>query len=948
MIPHRVLKFALGWLLLCVPLQAQTGARGALEGPAPGPPRPAQAFVNFESPHVHPLDLDGTYRQLLAVNTADNRVELFDISGVDVRWSASIPVGLDPVSVRFRNQAEAWVVNHISDSVSVIDLASQSVVRTLATDDEPADVVFAGPQFRWGFVTCSQANTVLRFDATDLDSPPVRIPILGEDPRALAVSKNGQFVYAAIAESGNRTTLLAGGSTEGGTFPGNAVSHTSGPYGGLNPPPNAGTSIQPPMNAALPPAPAVGLIIKQQLDGSWQDENGADWTLLTSGLLSRFSGRPIGWTLLDNDVAKIRVTDLSVTYYEGLMNAVMALGVNPQTGVLTVVGTDAINHVRYEPNLNGIFGRMIGAHVPPSGSDATLFDLNPHLDYTRSIAPQGVRDIALGDPRGVAWDRLGVRAFVTGMGSNNVVVLDSSGARSGLSSTIEVGEGPTGIVVQPPKNRLFTLNRFEGTISIVDTGSELEVGRVPFHDPTPSSIRRGRRHLYDTHTTSGLGHLSCGSCHIDARMDRLSWDLGDPTGDMKSVQGQNLGAGNTAISIGIADFHPMKGPMLTQTLQDIVGKEPHHWRGDKDGLEEFNGAFTGLLGDDEQLTPQEMQEFESFLASLYYPPNPFRNLDNTLPQSLDLTGHYATGKFGPEGAPLGTGDARNGLALFMGPNGIVGGQFDCIECHTSPTGMGPDMEQVGGVMQSIPAGPLGERHHALTGTDGSTNTTMKIPHLRNLYERTGLEMTQVVNQAGFGFFHDGSVDSIARFLSKPSFGLTSDQDVADMTAFLLSYSGGDLPLGDASTPTMPPGPPSQDVPAGVGRQITLRSWANPDPAQIAILTKMFALADDGQVGLVAHANLGGIPRGFAYTGGGFFQTDRRVEKGPVLDLLASAAPGTEVTVTLVPWGSQTRIGLDRDGDGYYDRDEIDQGFDPGDPLSNPLALWIPTLPWSGL
>jgi hypothetical protein len=225
---------------------------------------------------------------------------------------------------------------------------------------------------------------------------------------------------------------------------------------------------------------------------------------------------------------------------------------------------------------------------------------------------------------------------------------------------------------------------------------------------------------------------------------------------------------------------------------------------------------------------------------------------------------------------------------------------------------------------------------------------MKIPHLRNLYERTGLEMTQVVNQAGFGFFHDGSVDSIARFLSKPSFGLTSDQDVADMTAFLLSYSGGDLPLGDASTPTMPPGPPSQDVPAGVGRQITLRSWANPDPAQIAILTKMFSLADDEQVGLVAHANLGGIPRGFAYTGGGFFQTDRRDEKGPVLDLLASAAPGMEVTVTLVPWGSQTRIGLDRDSDGYYDRDEIDQGFDPGDPLSNPLALWIPTLPWSGL
>ena len=45
-------------------------------------------------------------------------------------------------------------------------------------------------------------------------------------------------------------------------------------------------------------------------------------------------------------------------------------------------------------------------------------------------------------------------------------------------------------------------------------------------------------------------------------------------------------------------FDPQKGPMTTQTLQDIIGKEPHHWRGDRDGIEAFNGAFESLLGDD--------------------------------------------------------------------------------------------------------------------------------------------------------------------------------------------------------------------------------------------------------------------------------------------------------------------------------------------------------------
>ena len=29
----------------------------------------------------------------------------------------------------------------------------------------------------------------------------------------------------------------------------------------------------------------------------------------------------------------------------------------------------------------------------------------------------------------------------------------------------------------------------------------------------------------------------------------------------------------------------MKGPMTTQTMQDIIGHEPLHWRGDRSGLE---------------------------------------------------------------------------------------------------------------------------------------------------------------------------------------------------------------------------------------------------------------------------------------------------------------------------------------------------------------------------
>ena len=77
-------------------------------------------------------------------------------------------------------------------------------------------------------------------------------------------------------------------------------------------------------------------------------------------------------------------------------------------------------------------------------------------------------------------------------------------------------------------------------------------------------------------------------------MDRLAWDLGDPTGEVKPVSGQNLGAGILGVPADFPDFHPLKGPMTTRTLQGIIGNEPFHWRGDRDGLEDFNGAFRGV------------------------------------------------------------------------------------------------------------------------------------------------------------------------------------------------------------------------------------------------------------------------------------------------------------------------------------------------------------------
>lgn len=883
------------------------------------------AFVNWENPHVHPLDMTPDGSHLLAVNTADGRLEIFTLVGDHLVPTEAVEVGLDPVSVRAYSDQYAWVVNHISDSISVVDLAARRVVATLATDDEPADVVFAGSPRR-AFVSCAQANTVLVFDPLDLSAAPARIPIAAEEPRALAVSSDGAEVYVAIFESGNGTTILGGGSSMGGAFPPNVVSHPSGPYGGVNPPPNDGANFRPPQRAGNPPPPAVGLIVRKSGAGFWLDDNGGDWTNFVSGANAGLSGRPVGWDLPDRDIAIIDTATLQVRYATRLMNICMSLAVNPATGAVTVVGTDAVNETRFEPLVSGRFLRVNFASVNPAGpTTSVITDLNGHLSYTDAIPftpiPQTERDKSIGDPRAVVWHASGDRGYVAGMGSNNLIIIDASGARIGQQPTIEVGEGPTGLVLDEDRQRLFVLNKFSASITIVDTVAETAIAEVSFPDPTPPTIRTGRKHLYDTQRSSGLGHISCASCHVDARIDRLAWDLGDPNGLVKTFN-QNCPDG------GCQNWHPMKGPMLTQTLQDIIGKEPHHWRGDREGLEAFAAAFQTLLGDDAALPPAEMQEFEDFLATIHFPPNPYRNFDNTLPTSLPLPGHFTTGRFGAAGSPLPNGNAQAGLLNYRTGNLDA---VQCATCHTLPAGVGPNGTIVGLQFQTIPPGPNGELHHAVVSVDGSTNVTMKIPQLRNLYERVGFETTQTSNQAGFGFLHDGSVDSIARFVTEPVFSLASDQEVADMVAFMLAFSGSDLPQGSPLNPLELPGPPSKDTHAAVGRQTTLVDAAGASPAQLALIASMVALAESDAVGLIVKGRVGGVARGYAYVGGGMCQSDRAAETVTIADLQNAATIGGELTFTVVPAGSETRIGIDRDEDGHFDRDELDACSDPADP-----------------
>jgi YVTN family beta-propeller protein len=882
---------------------------------------PTNQFVNFETAPVHPLDISPDGKLLAVCNLPDNRVELFDLEQFPPSHLGNVFVGLDPVTVRFRSPIELWVVNHISDSINVIDTALLRVTRVIDVPDGPCDVVFAGTPQK-AFISCAPTNTILVLNAETLGTIK-QISLEADCPKALAVSKDGQQVFAAIFESGNKTTILAPRFGElNDHTPAGPVDFPSGPHAGLNPPPNSGAKFSPEINPQIPSSnapPRVSLIVKKFSDGKWKDDNDGDWTEFVSGDKAAFSGRVPGWDLPDHDLAVIDSDSLAVTYIDGLMNVGMGLAVNPSTGSLALVGTDALNHIRYEPVLQSSFVRAHLALIEPTAPATPLItDINHHLDYTRKTLPEVQRINSLSDPRSAVWNSDGTRLFVTGMGSDNLVALDSDGKRVG--NAVPLGSGPVGIAVDSPRTRLYVLNRFAATVSILDSSS-LEVAHtLAFHDPTPTRVKLGRVHFYNTHKTSGLGLVACASCHVDGRLDRLAWDLGNPTGSMKFLTNGNFANDPPART---NHFHPMKGPMTTQTLQDIIGHEPFHWRGDRDGIEEFNPTFKDLQGRDDELTPEEMQEFEDFLASLHFPPNRFRNFDNSLPSRVSLKGHTSLGRGTlPKGAPLPDGDARAGFTFFR--NRLDGG---CAVCHTLPSGHGTDKQFVAGSWRPIPLGKNGEHHSAVVQNLRSGELAFKIPHLRNLPDKVGFNLSSPKGTSGFGFTHDGRVDTLARFLQE-GFALTNDVQTANVIAFFLAFSGSDLsnPLLDVSNP---PGRSSRDAPAAVGRQLLVSATST--------LFDQFinrASVSTGRVDLVLKIPAETEIRGFWFNRtNNNFQSDRNSEvldKSALLTLVNTANPGLAL---LVPSGTGIRIGIDRDTDGQFDGDERDAGTNPSDPNS---------------
>lgn len=950
-------------------------------------PRPSNAYTLFEALQTRPLALSPNGKLLFAANTPDNRLEIFAVGAGGLTPVGSVAVGLEPVAVAARSNTEVWVVNHLSDSVSVVQLGAGNaprVTRTLLVGDEPRDIVFAGVNKSRAFISCAHRgqngdnpdlfnafagrSDVWVFSTLDLGLSPGgtrigKLSLFGDTPRALAANADGSRVYAAPFNSGNQTTVASM----------DAVRHV---YASSVDPENEDIFI---FNGQRTPVTSRIVKYKAGPDGAfhWFDDLGTNFDAWVRVRLPDYDVFTIdAAALIPYEITNKRVAHAGTTLFN--------MAVNPVSGKVYVSNLEAHNDVRFEghtPGFTSVRGTMTDSRISVlNTANGTLV----HNDLNRHVV-NGVGNPALSRafPQDMQVSADGRLLLVVAQGSAKLAIYPTSELEAGTAMptvanqvTLSQG-GPTGVVLDAANNKAYVLTRFDNGISTVDLGTRMETAHRAMFNPEPTSVTAGRRFLYDAATTSANGTQACASCHIGGDKDDLAWDLGNPGGGVlpfpsAAASETVLFTAPKALILALVpqgaplyDGQPnLKGPLTTQSLRGLDNHGAMHWRGDRNGaiqqnglpfldpatsspvvsaqpnsgffdefraFESFNVAFSGLVGRAEPLSTAEMSAFTTFALQLTYPPNPIRNLDNSLTpdQQAGRNKYFQTN---PDGSELPVDRLHN-----------------CNGCHTLDPSANAGLTDRPGFFGS-------------SGRLSFENLTQifKVAHLRNLYTKIGMfasapdanrtftpnELTNPAVDAirGYGYQPDGAVGTVEHHMTGEVFVQTFT------TVRGAPPNPGGIPtvLFDAEgQPTMIPDLAGfivrgqvasflhaydTNLKPATGQQITLTA-ANALGAGFRVeLLKARAAA--GDCNLVVKARVGNRERGYLFENGKFTQdvtsapalTDFQLRA--LLGVLGFGVQTDALTFTCVPPGSGFRVGLDRDADGMADGDELAAGTEP--------------------
>lgn len=697
---HRLLPRLLSLLLL---------AGLALPGTAQAArPRIHEAvgFQLFESPQVNPIVLNAAGTRLYVANTTNNTVSVFDT--VSLFPLATIEVGLDPVALAIRPGAnELWVSNHVSDTVSIIDVTPGAATENRVVDtlqsidadgatlfDEPVGIAFTTSGAK-AYVALSSRNQIAVIDAATR-AITSRLNIRAQEPRAIAV--RGNLLFVAAFESHNRTET------------------------GICATENDNNS-----QCTLGILDLVTFATDPNIPGEQKN-------------IVVDTGNP------DRDLFVFRTdTDAEVAAVTGIGTLEYGITVS-SAGRAFITQTDARN------DANGIVAPAASRQDVNGDGSVNLRDLGNRM-FTNEIAAttcttSGCGAVTITDLEGASPTQATALAtpyaaaisgddstlVVTAMGSSRVFTVDAGTmailSRLDLGS---VGDGnfgqqmPRGVALKSTETGApqlaYVLNSFESSVSVIDVSnpsSIFEVDRFGAgNDPTPPEVRRGRVAFHSGFASSN-GTFACGSCHPDANTDQLMWRIGAecfvdgceagedeprstmPIRGLKNTLplhwagnlGDPFGGGNGDVGLGGPDSidcslggpdgdHDCFADLVPASLSGVMCEQP---------------CAAGPSGAPGQLDAQQRDDLAFYLAAVTYPPARSRRIDDTISTAAR-----------PVNVPNanGTASSFNANALkgfqdfFTDQGGIGGGGTDtCADsdagCHVLPLTAGTNSSTLGG------------------------------------------------------------------------------------------------------------------------------------------------------------------------------------------------------------------------------------------------------------
>ncbi len=204
-------------------------------------------------------------------------------------------------------------------------------------------------------------------------------------------------------------------------------------------------------------------------------------------------------------------------------------------------------------------------------------------------------------------------------------------------SGVELHSGPQALALSPDRKTLYVLNRFSGTLAIVDVDKApqtLITKQVSLVNTLGQREKRLGQILY--YTDLGRTGMSCDACHLDGHGDSVLFEKTTP-----------LRIYRVPTIRGTAETPPYFVPASTFSIAETNRKV-----GDRN-------RFQNPLQTNDEVT--WLTIFASELGTL---PNPFVGPNGAPPDELTL----------PDGAK---GSPRAGMRLFEG-------KADCASCHPAP------------------------------------------------------------------------------------------------------------------------------------------------------------------------------------------------------------------------------------------------------------------------